>query len=54
MLVIKNFIIDEEKVLAKIQVSKTKPKKQSRFQKKMADIMEQAEAQKQAQLKRKK
>jgi len=53
MLVIKNFIIDEEKVLAKIQVSKTKPKKQSRFQK-MADIMEQAEAQKQAQLKRKK
>ena len=54
MLVIKNFIIDEEKVLAKIQVSKAKPKKQNRFQKKMADIMEQAEAQKKVQQKRKK
>ena len=54
MLVIKNFIIDEDKVLAQIQVSKLKPKKQSRFQKKMAEIMEQAEAQKQAQQKRKK
>lgn len=54
MLVIKNFIIDEDKVLAQIQVSKAKPKKQNRFQKKMADIMEQAEAQKQAQQKRKK
>jgi YidC/Oxa1 family membrane protein insertase len=54
MIVIKNFIIDEEKVLAKIQVSKAKPKKQNRFQKKMAEIMAQAEAQKEAQQKRKK
>jgi YidC/Oxa1 family membrane protein insertase len=54
MIVIKNFIIDEDKVLAKIQVSKAKPKKQNRFQKKMAEIMEQAEAQKEAQQKRKK
>ena len=55
MLVIKNFIIDESKVLAKIQVSKAKkPKPQNRFQKKMAEIMEQAEAQKQAQQKQKK
>ena len=54
MIVIKNFIIDEDKVLAKIQVSKAKPKKQNRFQKKMAEIMEQAEAQKAAQQKRKK
>ena len=54
MIVIKNYIIDEEKVLAKIQVSKAKPKKQNRFQKKMADIMVQAEAQKEAQQKRKK
>lgn len=54
MLVIKNYIIDEDKVLAKIQVSKAKPKKQNRFQKKMAEIMEQAEAQKAAQQKRKK
>ena len=54
MIVIKNFIIDEDKVLAKIQVSKAKPKKQNRFQKKMAEIMAQAEAQKAAQQKRKK
>ncbi len=54
MLVIKNYIIDEEKVLAKIEVSKSKPKKQNRFQRKMAEMMEQAEQQKQAQQKRKK
>lgn len=54
MLVIKNYIIDEDKVLAKIEVSKTKPKKQNKFQKKMADMMAQAEEQKQAQQKRKK
>ena len=54
MIVIKNYIIDEDKVLAKIQVSKAKPKKQNRFQKKMAEIMAQAEAQKAAQQKRKK
>ncbi|MGK0233162.1 MAG: YidC/Oxa1 family membrane protein insertase, partial [Salibacteraceae bacterium] len=46
MLVIKKFIIDEEKILAKIQVNKKKPKKQNKFQKKMADMMEQAEQQK--------
>lgn len=54
MLVIKNYIIDEDKVLAKIEVSKTKPKKQNKFQKKMAEMMEQAEQQKQAQQKGKK
>ena len=54
MLVIKNYIIDEDKVLAKIEVSKTKPKKQNKFQKKMADMMAQAEEQKKAQQKRKK
>lgn len=54
MLVIKNYIIDEEKVLAQIEVNKAKPKKQSRFQKKMAEIMEQAEKQKAAQERRKK
>ena len=53
MLVIKNYIIDEEKVLAKINVSKAKTKKHSRFQKKMAEIMEQAEKQKAAQERRK-
>ncbi len=54
MLVIKNYIIDEDKVLAKIEVSKTKPKKQNKFQKKMSDMMAQAEEQKQAQQKKKK
>jgi YidC/Oxa1 family membrane protein insertase len=54
MLVIKNYILDEDKIHANIQVSKAKPKKQNRFQKKMADMMEQAEIQKEAQKKRKK
>ncbi len=54
MLVIKNYIIDEEKVLAKIQVNKAKPKKQNRFQRKMAEIMEQAEKQKALQERRRK
>lgn len=54
MLVIKNFIIDEDKVLAKIQVSKAKPKKQNRFQRKMSEIMEQAEKQKAMQERRRK
>ena len=53
IIIIKNYIIDEQKVLAKIEINKRKPKKQNRFQRKMAEIMEQAEAQKQAQQKRK-
>jgi YidC/Oxa1 family membrane protein insertase len=48
MLVIKNFIIDEDKIHAKIQVNKKKPKKQNKFQRKMAEMMEQAEQQKKA------
>lgn len=54
MLVIKNYIIDEDKVLAQIEVNKAKPKKQNKFQKKMAEIMEQAEKQKAAQERQKK
>ena len=54
MLVIKNYILDEDKIHAQIQVNKAKPKKQNKFQKKMANMMEQAEQQKQAQQKRKK
>lgn len=46
MLVIKKFIIDEDKIHAKIQENKKKPKKQSRFSRKMGEMMEQAEAQK--------
>lgn len=46
MLVIKNFILDENKIHARIQVSKAKPKKESKFQKKMKEMMEQAEEQK--------
>lgn len=54
MLVIKNYILDENKIHAKIQVNKATPKKQSKFQRKMQEMMEQAEQQKQAQQKRKK
>ncbi|MEO8774431.1 MAG: membrane protein insertase YidC [Gelidibacter sp.] len=46
MIVIKNFILDEDKIHARIQVSKAKPKKESKFQKKMKEMMEQAEEQK--------
>ncbi|MFD2541984.1 membrane protein insertase YidC [Lacinutrix gracilariae] len=53
MLVIKNYILDEEKIHAKIQENKKKPKKENKFQKKMAEMMEQAEKQKQAQQKKK-
>tara|TARA_R110002072_G_scaffold16233_3_gene63962 strand:- start:165016 stop:166890 length:1875 start_codon:yes stop_codon:yes gene_type:complete len=53
MLVIKNYIIDEDKIHAQIQVNKKKPKKQNRFQRKMAEMMEQAEEQKKTQKKRK-
>jgi YidC/Oxa1 family membrane protein insertase len=48
MLVIKKYIIDEDKIHAKIQANKKKPKKQNRFQRKMGEMMEQAEAQKKA------
>lgn len=52
MLVIKNFILDEDKIHARIQVSKSKPKKESKFQKKMKEMMEQAEQQQKKQGKR--
>ncbi|WP_373058995.1 membrane protein insertase YidC [Zunongwangia sp. H14] len=45
MLVIKNVIVDDEKVHAKIQANKQKPKKQNRFTRKMQEMMEQAEEQ---------
>lgn len=48
MLVIKYAIIDEDKIHAKIQENKKKPKKQGKFAKKMQEMMEQAEQQKNA------
>lgn len=42
MLVIKNFILDEDKIHEQIQVRKANPKKQSKFQKRMKEMMEQA------------
>jgi len=47
MLVIKKYFIDSDKIHAKIQANKIIPKKESKFQKKMREMMEQAEAQKQ-------
>jgi YidC/Oxa1 family membrane protein insertase len=47
MLVIKNYIIDSDKIHAQIQETKKKePKKQGKFQRKLQEVMEQAEAQK--------
>lgn len=46
MLVIKKVIIDEKKILAKIEMNKKKPKKKGKFARKMQQIMEQAEEQK--------
>lgn len=48
MLVIKNVILDEDKIHAQIQEQKKKPKKENRFQRKMREMMEQAEDQKKA------
>ena len=46
MLVIKNYIIDSDKIHSRIQENKLKEKPQSKFQKKMQLMMEQAEEQK--------
>ena len=40
ILVIKNYILDEDKIHAEMQEKKKKPKKQNKFQKKMAEMME--------------
>jgi YidC/Oxa1 family membrane protein insertase len=52
MLVIKNYIVKEDKIHAQIQENKTKEKTESKFQRKMREMMEQAEAQKAAQKKK--
>ncbi|WP_158975991.1 membrane protein insertase YidC [Cellulophaga sp. L1A9] len=48
MLAIKNFILDDAKIHAQIQENKKKPKKENKFQRKMREMMEQAETQKNA------
>ena len=45
MLVIKNYIIDEDKIHAQIQENKKKPKKESKFKKRINDAMKQAQEQ---------
>ena len=52
MLVIKNFIVDDEKIFAKIEENKKKPKKKSGFSARLQQAMEQAEQQKKARGKR--
>lgn len=46
MYVIKRYVVDEQKIHAQIQENKKKPKTQGKFQRKMAEMMEAAEAQK--------
>jgi YidC/Oxa1 family membrane protein insertase len=53
MLVIKHYIIDEEKIHAKIQENKLKPKKESKFRQRLNEAMKQAQEQ-QAKQQRKK
>ena len=45
MLVIKNVIIDENKLLAEIEENKKKPVKQSKFRKRLNEAMKQAQEQ---------
>ncbi len=53
MIVIKKYVVDDTKIHAQIQENKLKePKKKSKFQQKMQDMMEQAEAQKAQQKKK--
>lgn len=54
MLVIKNYIIDEDKIHAKIEENKKKPKKEGKFRKRINDAMKQAQDQQTQQKKRKK
>src|SRR5690625_4724371 len=45
VLVIKNVLLDDQKIKAKIQENKAKPKKKSKWSAKMQEIMEQAQEQ---------
>ncbi|HEX9981177.1 MAG TPA: membrane protein insertase YidC [Flavobacterium sp.] len=46
MVVIKKYVVDEKKIHAQIQENKTKEKPQGKFQRRLQEMMEQAEAQK--------
>ena len=52
MLMIKHFIIDEEKIHLQIQENKKKPTTQNRFQRKMQEMMDKAEEQRKLQNRR--
>jgi len=52
MLVIKNYILDEDKIHAQIQENKKKPKKEGKFRKRINDAMKQAQEQQAKQKKR--
>jgi len=54
LVVIKKYVIDENRLKEIIEENKKKPKKQGRFAKKMADMMEKAEEQKKLQAEAKK
>ncbi|MFN3969732.1 membrane protein insertase YidC [Flavobacterium sp.] len=53
MLVIKKYFINSDKIHAQIQENKAKPKTEGKFQRKMREMMEQAEEQKKLQNKKK-
>jgi len=52
MLVIKHYIIDEDKIHAQIQENKKKPKKEGKFRKRLNDAMKQAQEQQEKQQKK--
>jgi len=52
MISIKYFIIDEDKIRLQVQENKNRPRKQNRFQRKMQEMMDEAERQKKLQGKR--
>jgi YidC/Oxa1 family membrane protein insertase len=52
MLIIKKYIIDEDKIHAQIQENKKKPKKEGKFRKRLNDAMKQAQEQQAKQKKR--
>lgn len=52
MIVIKNYILDEDKIHAQIEENKKKPKKEGKFRKRLNEAMKQAQDQQSKQKKR--